>query len=271
MSQAVSVLGRARGLQMYADWTDRIGAGEVPPAPPRPQGLERNLVLTMWDWGGPATFAHDELTSDKRNPTANAVRTDLRGGLGERRFPHDRPAGAHGEGAPHSGARPESAAGQGAVDAGAVAVLGRAAVLVRPGDHQSRRDGQQGPDLDVVPVSSLREPAGVLRLASLRGARATAAKLPADPVLRSENAAVHAGGHLFRRPPRPVRERCRRNALRQRSFQRRDRLGPDARARRDRQCRCGAGVVQTLLSTSIRMVASIRKWIARFRPRGSTV
>jgi len=72
MSQAVSVLGRARGLQMYADWTDRIGAGEVPPAPPRPQGLERNLVLTMWDWGGPATFAHDELTSDKRNPTANA-------------------------------------------------------------------------------------------------------------------------------------------------------------------------------------------------------
>ena len=72
MSQAVSVLGRARGLQMYADWTDRIGAGEVPPAPPRPQGLERNLVLTMWDWGGPATFAHDELTTDKRNPTANA-------------------------------------------------------------------------------------------------------------------------------------------------------------------------------------------------------
>jgi hypothetical protein len=26
----------------------------------------------MWDWGGPATFAHDELTTDKRNPTANA-------------------------------------------------------------------------------------------------------------------------------------------------------------------------------------------------------
>jgi hypothetical protein len=28
----------------------------------------------MWDWGwgGPATFTHDELASDKRNPTANA-------------------------------------------------------------------------------------------------------------------------------------------------------------------------------------------------------
>ena len=72
MSSAVTVLGRARGLEMFANWTDRIAAGEVPPAPPRPKGLERNLVLTMWDWGGPATFAHDELATDKRNPTANA-------------------------------------------------------------------------------------------------------------------------------------------------------------------------------------------------------
>jgi hypothetical protein len=72
MSNAVSALGRRRGLEMFASWTDRIASGEVPPAPPRPQGRERNLVLTMWDWGGPATFAHDELTTDKRNPTANA-------------------------------------------------------------------------------------------------------------------------------------------------------------------------------------------------------
>ena len=46
--------------------------GEVRPEPPRPKGLERNLVLRLWDWGGPATFAHDELATDKRNPTANA-------------------------------------------------------------------------------------------------------------------------------------------------------------------------------------------------------
>jgi hypothetical protein len=72
MSAAVTALGRRRGLEMFANWTDRIAAGEVPPAPPRPQGVERNLVLTMWDWGGPATFAHDELSTDKRNPTANA-------------------------------------------------------------------------------------------------------------------------------------------------------------------------------------------------------
>jgi hypothetical protein len=72
MSEAVSVLGRRRGLEMFAKWTDRIAAGEVPAAPPRPSGIERNLVLTMWEWGGPATFAHDELTTDKRNPTFNA-------------------------------------------------------------------------------------------------------------------------------------------------------------------------------------------------------
>ncbi len=71
MTSAVDVLGRQRGLEMFADWTDRIAAGELPPVPPRPQGIERNLVLTLWDWGGRSTFAHDELTTDKRNPTAN--------------------------------------------------------------------------------------------------------------------------------------------------------------------------------------------------------
>src|SRR5688572_23185420 len=72
MSTAVTNLGRQRALQMFADWTDRIAAGAVPPTPPRPQGIERNLVLTSWDWGDIATFAHDELSSDKRNGTANA-------------------------------------------------------------------------------------------------------------------------------------------------------------------------------------------------------
>ena len=39
---------------MYADWTDRIARGEMPAAaPPRPQGRERNIVITMWDYGTP--------------------------------------------------------------------------------------------------------------------------------------------------------------------------------------------------------------------------
>ena len=59
-------------MQAYADWTDRIAAGEVPPMPPRPVGLERNLVLTMWDWGAPTSYIHDLISTDKRKPDVNA-------------------------------------------------------------------------------------------------------------------------------------------------------------------------------------------------------
>ena len=65
-------LGRARALEMFADWTDRIVAGEVPPAPPRPQGEERNVVVTQWDWADPTAYLHDEISTDKRDPTVNA-------------------------------------------------------------------------------------------------------------------------------------------------------------------------------------------------------
>ena len=53
MIGALDQLGRERALTMFADWTDRIAAGEVPPAPPRPQGIERNVVITEWDWADP--------------------------------------------------------------------------------------------------------------------------------------------------------------------------------------------------------------------------
>ncbi|MBI4520348.1 MAG: carboxypeptidase regulatory-like domain-containing protein, partial [Gemmatimonadetes bacterium] len=49
MSNALNGFGRQRVLAMFADWTDRIAAGEVPEAPPRPQGVERNVVITQWD------------------------------------------------------------------------------------------------------------------------------------------------------------------------------------------------------------------------------
>src|SRR5688572_8567962 len=46
MVNSVQQMGGARTLRMFAEWTDRIAAGEVPAAPPRPQGLERNVVIT---------------------------------------------------------------------------------------------------------------------------------------------------------------------------------------------------------------------------------
>ena len=66
-------VGKQRVLAMYADWTDRIAGGEYPTAaPPRPQGRERNVVVTMWDWADPKHYLHDEIASDKRNPFVNA-------------------------------------------------------------------------------------------------------------------------------------------------------------------------------------------------------
>jgi hypothetical protein len=60
-------------LELFADWTDRIAAGELPKSrPSRPQGIERNVVITLWDWATPKAYLHDEIASDKRNPTVNA-------------------------------------------------------------------------------------------------------------------------------------------------------------------------------------------------------
>lgn len=71
MNNGMTSFGRDRALQMFADWSVDIRNGAVPSAPPRPQGLERNVVLTMWDWGAERAI-HDEATTDQRNPTVNA-------------------------------------------------------------------------------------------------------------------------------------------------------------------------------------------------------
>ena len=66
-------LGHTRAFQLFAEWTDRIAAGEVPAtAPRRPQGIERNIVITEWDWADPRTYLHDLVSTDRRNPTLNA-------------------------------------------------------------------------------------------------------------------------------------------------------------------------------------------------------
>ncbi len=60
-------------FKYLADWTDRVAAGEVPAeAPPRPSGLERNIVATVRDWATEKTYLHDLTTTDRRNPTVNA-------------------------------------------------------------------------------------------------------------------------------------------------------------------------------------------------------
>jgi hypothetical protein len=66
-------LGRERATTEFGDWSTRIENGELPfDAPPRPQGVERNVVITQWDWADPKEYLHDEIATDKRNPKINA-------------------------------------------------------------------------------------------------------------------------------------------------------------------------------------------------------
>ena len=68
----LSGLGEA-GFAAYGDWTDRIGKGELPFAKPqRPQGVERNIVVTLRDWMNDKQYLHDLISSDRRFPTVNA-------------------------------------------------------------------------------------------------------------------------------------------------------------------------------------------------------
>ena len=66
-------LGRDALLDSLADWSGRIAKGETPKTtPPRPKGMERNIVITQWNWGDKFAYAHDEVATDKRNPQLNS-------------------------------------------------------------------------------------------------------------------------------------------------------------------------------------------------------
>ncbi|MGE3247034.1 MAG: carboxypeptidase regulatory-like domain-containing protein [Beijerinckiaceae bacterium] len=68
------IAGRLNGapIKYFADWTKRIAGGELPHATPtRPQGVERNIVVTLRDWMNEKQYLHDLIASDRRNPTVN--------------------------------------------------------------------------------------------------------------------------------------------------------------------------------------------------------
>ncbi len=68
MQNSMAAFGRGRSLKMYADWTDRIAAGDTPAQiPPRPTGIERNAVVTVIDWAN-GRNVHDVVSADRNNP-----------------------------------------------------------------------------------------------------------------------------------------------------------------------------------------------------------
>jgi hypothetical protein len=63
----------AAPYKYFADWTERIAKGELPFAKPkRPEGVERNIVVTLRDWHNSKQYLHDLISSDRRYPTVNA-------------------------------------------------------------------------------------------------------------------------------------------------------------------------------------------------------
>ena len=73
MLGGLAQLGPERATAEFGDWTTRVAHGELPAeAPPRPQGVERNVVITQWDWADSKAYLHDEISTDKRNPAVNA-------------------------------------------------------------------------------------------------------------------------------------------------------------------------------------------------------
>src|SRR6267142_3496488 len=73
MARDINRLDTDIALNLFGDWTDRIAAGELPFAKPtRPQGIERNVVITLWDWGHTTSYLHDAVSTDRRNPRLNA-------------------------------------------------------------------------------------------------------------------------------------------------------------------------------------------------------
>lgn len=75
MINGVARLDSADGGQLarFADWTDRIAAGELPhEAPPRPVGVERNIVVTVRDFADARHYLHDLALTDRRRPTVNS-------------------------------------------------------------------------------------------------------------------------------------------------------------------------------------------------------
>ena len=72
MTRTIVGMGLEATTKMFGNWSDRVAAGELPPVPERPQGIERNVVITEWDWADETSYMHDLVSTDRRNPTVNA-------------------------------------------------------------------------------------------------------------------------------------------------------------------------------------------------------
>ena len=147
---------QAAPLGYLADWTDRIAKGELPHATPkRPEGVERNVVVTTYDWSDQQHYLHDLSATDKRNPTVNGY-GHLYGQpeYSMDAFPvldlQDRNGHAASGAAPRRGHARDARtrARRHGEAARAVGLLGRGEDLDRPLQQSQRDHGRQRPRVD---------------------------------------------------------------------------------------------------------------------------
>jgi hypothetical protein len=73
MARDITRLGTEEALKLFGKWTDNIAAGELPFATPeRPAGISRNVVVTEWEWSDTTAYLHDEISTDRWDPSVNA-------------------------------------------------------------------------------------------------------------------------------------------------------------------------------------------------------
>ena len=94
------IAGQCGGVpyKYFGDWTDRVAKGELPKnKPPRPTGVERNLVVTTWDWSTPDKYMHDLISIGSAQSDGQRQRPAVRlAGIFDRQQPDPRSEDQHG-------------------------------------------------------------------------------------------------------------------------------------------------------------------------------
>ena len=212
MIRDITRLDTPRAIAMFADWTDRIAAGELPfDKPERPQGIERNVVVSLWDWGEPHHLSARRGLDRPPQSAGQRQRQDLRLARGQHRRRSDaRSEDAHGErSCKHPVRDPNTPSSKGERD-GAVAVLGRRADLGQPDaqpQSDARREGTRVVHAAHPPDGQSRllqagidASVGQDRFRSTTGGRNLS-------YLRSGDRQVHADRHLLPHPSPQLRAR----------------------------------------------------------------